>query len=142
MGWKNAATGRFSWIVRAQFVGGNVSREHPGAERPTPSGTHGGAPWECKCGQDPMQKSQPTFSPIVELRQYTLYTGHRDTLIELFEREFVESQEALGIQLVGQLRDLDHPDRIVWLIGFTDMAARAQALKVFFCAQPYRLAQP
>ncbi|RZL06943.1 MAG: NIPSNAP family protein, partial [Rubrivivax sp.] len=37
-------------------------------------------------------------SPIVELRRYTLHPGQRDTLIELFEREFVESQEALGMR--------------------------------------------
>ena len=35
-------------------------------------------------------------SPIVELRQYTLHPGQRDTLIDLFDREFVESQEAPG----------------------------------------------
>ena len=32
---------------------------------------------------------------IIELRQYTVHPGRRDELIELFEREFVESQEAL-----------------------------------------------
>ncbi len=56
----------------------------------------------------------------------------RDVLIELFEREFIESQEALGLTLVGQFRDLDNPDRFVWLRGFADMPARAQALKDFY----------
>src|SRR5829696_7935028 len=55
---------------------------------------------------------------VLELRQYTLHPGKRDVLIELFEREFVESQEALGMQLVGQFRDADDPDRFVWLRGF------------------------
>ena len=32
-----------------------------------------------------------TESPIVELRRYTLHPGRRDTLIELFDREFVET---------------------------------------------------
>src|SRR5688572_13276071 len=32
--------------------------------------------------------------PIVELRQYTLLPGKRDVLIELFDREFIEGQEA------------------------------------------------
>jgi hypothetical protein len=35
--------------------------------------------------------------PIVELRQYTLRPGQRDVLIDLFDREFVESQEAAGL---------------------------------------------
>src|SRR4051812_14398832 len=70
--------------------------------------------------------------PVLELRQYTLHPGMREVLIELFEREFVESQEALGMTLVGQFRDLDNPDRFVWLRGFTDMATRAQALQEFY----------
>jgi hypothetical protein len=49
--------------------------------------------------------------PIVELRQYTLLPGKRDVLIELFEAEFIESQEAVGMKLVGQFRDVDKPDR-------------------------------
>lgn len=74
----------------------------------------------------------PAESSVVELRQYTLHPGRRDTLIELFEREFVESQEACGMRLFGQFRDLDHPDRFVWLRGFADMPARAQALGAFY----------
>ena len=56
----------------------------------------------------------------------------RDILIELFEREFIESQEALGMTLVGQFRDLDNPDRFVWVRGFADMTTRAQALEAFY----------
>jgi hypothetical protein len=70
--------------------------------------------------------------PIVELRQYTLHEGQRDVLIELFDREFVESQEADGMTLIGQFRDLDDPDRFVWLRGFPDMASRAAALSAFY----------
>ena len=33
--------------------------------------------------------------------------------------------------LVGQFRDLDNPDRFVWLRGFADMTTRAQALERF-----------
>jgi hypothetical protein len=71
-------------------------------------------------------------SPIVELRQYTLHPGKRDVLIDLFDREFIESQEALGMSVIGQFRDLDDPDRFVWLRGFRDMTARAQGLKAFY----------
>jgi hypothetical protein len=35
--------------------------------------------------------------PVVELRQYSLHPGMRDTLIDLFDREFVEGKEATGI---------------------------------------------
>lgn len=70
--------------------------------------------------------------PIVELRQYAMRPGQRDVLIELFEREFVETQEAAGMAVLGQLRDLDEPDRYVWLRGFSDMATRLRGLTRFY----------
>jgi hypothetical protein len=70
--------------------------------------------------------------PVVELRQYTLHPGKRDALIDLFDREFVETQEAFGIEVIGQFRNVEDPDRFVWLRGFRDMASRAQALQNFY----------
>ncbi|MEJ1097462.1 MULTISPECIES: NIPSNAP family protein [unclassified Pseudoxanthomonas] len=69
---------------------------------------------------------------IVELRQYTLHPGRRDELIELFEREFLESQEAVAMEVIGQFRDLDHPDSFVWLRGFSDMSTRRETLADFY----------
>jgi len=69
---------------------------------------------------------------IVELRQYALHPGKRDVLIDLFEREFVESQEAVGMTLIGQFRDLDDPDRFAWLRSFPDMEARRRSLEAFY----------
>jgi quinol monooxygenase YgiN len=69
---------------------------------------------------------------IFELRQYTLHPGKRDTLIELFDRELVESQEAVGMRVVGQFRDLDRPNHFVWIRAFPDMADRARALAAFY----------
>jgi hypothetical protein len=71
-------------------------------------------------------------SPIVELRQYTLQPGRRDTLIELFERAFLESQEATGMTVIGQFRDLDASDRFVWLRGFDTMDGRRASLEAFY----------
>ncbi len=70
--------------------------------------------------------------PVVELRQYTLVPGRRETLIALFEREFIETQEATGMTIIGQFRDLNNPDRFVWLRGFSDMDARAAQLQEFY----------
>ncbi|MDE2134557.1 MAG: NIPSNAP family protein [Alphaproteobacteria bacterium] len=72
------------------------------------------------------------MSNVVELRQYTLKPGKRDVLIELFEREFVESQETAGMDVIGTFRDADNPDRFVWLRGFADMESRAQSLSAFY----------
>jgi len=82
--------------------------------------------------ENPDAQPPQTCCPIVELRQYTLHPGKRDVLIDLFDREFVESQEALGMKVIGQFRDLDNPNRFVWLRGFRDMPSRAQALKDFY----------
>lgn len=76
--------------------------------------------------------SRFTYSPIVELRMYALHPGRRDELIRLFEREFIESQEAVGIQVIGQFYDLDDPNRFIWLRGFHDMPARAESLQAFY----------
>ena len=69
---------------------------------------------------------------IVELRRYALRAGARDTLIELFDRELVETQEAVGMRVLGQFRDLDDPDSFVWLRGFADMGSRRRALESFY----------
>lgn len=83
-------------------------------------------------------QARPTPFPLVELRQYRTYPGKRDTLVALFEREFVESQEALGMQVLGTFRQPSQPDRFVWLRGFADMAARAKGLNAFYSGPVWR----
>ncbi|MBW8303388.1 MAG: NIPSNAP family protein, partial [Brevundimonas sp.] len=78
--------------------------------------------WTSAMARTP-ERPEMIVSPIVELRQYTLHPGQRDVLIDLFEREFVEGQESVGMTLIGQFRDLDNPGRFVWLRGFADMEA-------------------
>jgi quinol monooxygenase YgiN len=77
-------------------------------------------------------QQEQTCCPVVELRQYTLHPGKRDVLIELFDREFIESQELLGMYVIGQFRDLDDPNRFVWLRGFRNMSERAEGLTAFY----------
>jgi hypothetical protein len=62
---------------------------------------------------------------IIELRNYTLLPSRRDTLISLFEREFIETQEAAGARIVGTFRDLNAPDHFVWIRSFKDLDTRA-----------------
>ena len=66
--------------------------------------------------QSPLEELQ---LPIVELRQYTLYPGRMGTLVALFESEFIETQEAAGMKVIGQFCDLDKPDRFVWIRAFS-----------------------
>lgn len=74
-------------------------------------------PWKCS---------------VYELRQYTLRSHVRDAFVELFDRELVETQEAAGIRVVGQYRDLDRPDVFVWIRGFADMTSRRRSLEAFY----------
>ena len=75
---------------------------------------------------------------VVELRRYTLHSGAREALIDLFDRELVETQEAVGLYVLGQFRDLDDPDSFVWLRGFRDMRARARGLEDFYGGPVWR----
>jgi NIPSNAP len=69
---------------------------------------------------------------VVELRQYTLHAGRREPFIELFDRTFADPLDATGMTVIGQFRDLDRPDRFVWLRGFQDMPSRARELAAFY----------
>jgi len=81
---------------------------------------------------------RPAHCNVVELRQYTLHPGQRDVLIDLFDREFVESQEALGMTVMGQFRCLGDADRFVWLRGFADMGVRKAGLAAFYGGPAWR----
>jgi NIPSNAP len=78
--------------------------------------------------------TSPISGPItvVELRRYSLHPAQREVLVELFEERFIESQEELGMSLLGQFRDLDDPDSFVWLRGFAGMARREHGLTAFY----------
>lgn len=70
--------------------------------------------------------------PVIELRRYRLHRGARETLIDLFDREFLETQDAVGMSVLAQFRDLDDPDAFVWLRRFEDLPRRAEALRNFY----------
>jgi hypothetical protein len=69
---------------------------------------------------------------IVELRQYTLHPQHFAPFARMFEDEFLEPLDAAGMTVIGQFRDLDDPNRFVWMRGFADMPRRAAALSAFY----------
>src|SRR5690242_14415397 len=73
-----------------------------------------------------------TGTSVIELRRYVMKPGRRDELIELFEREFVESQEACGMLPLGHYRDMEDPDLFVWLRAFGGMERRREALEAFY----------
>lgn len=74
----------------------------------------------------------PAPLPLIELRRYRTRPGRLDELVELFERQFVESQEAVGMEIIGTFREPGQPNRFTWLRGFADMAARGRGLNDFY----------
>ncbi|MFE0025139.1 NIPSNAP family protein [Amycolatopsis sp. NPDC059021] len=72
------------------------------------------------------------FQTVLELRRYTTVPGRRDDLVALFEREFVEPQEAVGARLFGQFTEPAEPGKFAWLRGFRDMESRRAALEAFY----------
>ncbi len=76
---------------------------------------------------------------VVELRRYLTRPATRDSLIALFEREFVESQEACGMVPIGHFRNLDEPESFVWIRGFPNVETRAAALECFYIHSPHWL---
>jgi hypothetical protein len=75
---------------------------------------------------------------VVELRQYTVRPGQREVLIELFDRALADPQEADGMTIIGQFRDVDREDRFVWLRGFPDMPRRRESLESFYGGPVWR----
>lgn len=73
-----------------------------------------------------------TTTSVLELRQYKIFAGKRDEMIGLFDSKFVESQEELGMRLLGQFRDLDDPNRFTWMREFPNMEMRGKALTDFY----------
>ncbi len=75
--------------------------------------------------------SQPDLT-IFELRQYTLKGGAREAFTRLFGQYFVTPQNEVGSHVRAVFRDLDDPDRFVWIRGFAGMEARKTALETFY----------
>ena len=116
-----------NWIMEFTRTGGPEHPEHRRTADTAPAGTAG-----------PRGADGAHCCPVVELRRYRLHPGQRDVLIDLFERELVETQEAAGMMLIAQFRDLDDPDVFTWLRGFRDMGARAASLGAFYGGPAWR----
>lgn len=69
---------------------------------------------------------------IIDLRDYTTTPGKRDLLIERCETVLFQEQKRLGATFPGIFRDIENPDRFVWLRGMKDLAERKQILTDFY----------
>jgi hypothetical protein len=73
---------------------------------------------------------------VLELRNYFVRHGRRDEFINLFEENFVQSQNILGGYILGQYRIKGADDNFFWIRGFRDMPARYKFLNDFYFGSP------
>jgi hypothetical protein len=73
---------------------------------------------------------------VIELRNYLVRQGRRDEFINLFEANFVQSQNILGGYILGQYRVKGAGDNFFWIRGFKDMSARYKFLNEFYFGSP------
>lgn len=84
------------------------------------------------------QADTSSASTVLELRQYKIFPGRRDAMINVFESKLIEGQEQVGMRLLGQFRDLDDPDRFTWMREFASAGVRAKALDDFYTGPVWR----
>jgi hypothetical protein len=87
-----------------------------------------GATWETNW----IMEFSRVSGPVIELRQYKIFPGKREQMIEVFDGKLIEAQEDVGMRLLGQFRDLDDPNRFTWMREFRNMEERQRALKEFY----------
>jgi hypothetical protein len=73
---------------------------------------------------------------VLELRNYLVRQGQRDEFINLFEENFVQSQNTLGGYILGQYRIKGADDNFFWIRGFKDMPTRYKFLNDFYSGSP------
>jgi hypothetical protein len=69
---------------------------------------------------------------VYELRQYTLHPGTREKFVRLFETHLLDTQDAVGMRVLGQFHDAQRPDAFVWIRSFAGMDQRRDALNAFY----------
>ena len=83
-----------------------------------------------------MKADQPI--KVIELRNYLIKPGLRDEFISYFERNFVESQNALGGFVLGAFRIKSEAERFFWIRGFADMNSRSRYLPEFYGGEVWK----
>src|SRR6185503_18594872 len=74
-------------------------------------------------------KTDPKLT-VIELRNYLLKPGTRESFIKYFEEHFLDSQ--LGAHILAPFRIKGEDDRFFWIRGFADMQSRLAFLRGFY----------
>jgi len=71
-------------------------------------------------------------SSYLELRVYETKPDQRDRFLAHFEEHYLESQEAEGMRIWGQFRDVETEHNFVWMRGYAVLAERPASLMRFY----------
>lgn len=69
---------------------------------------------------------------VIELRNYVIKHGLRDSFISYFEENLIQPQEELKGYLPGRYRVKGAEDNFCWIRGFKDMKERSTFLPAFY----------
>ncbi|GEO07806.1 NIPSNAP family protein [Segetibacter aerophilus] len=69
---------------------------------------------------------------VIELRNYLLRPGQRENFTNLFEANFIISQQEAGSCTLGQYKVKGAENHFFWIRGFESMASRNKALNDFY----------
>ncbi|HEV8082203.1 MAG TPA: hypothetical protein VGP55_03335 [Chitinophagaceae bacterium] len=74
----------------------------------------------------------PVSIGVIELRNYVLKQGMRDSFINYFEENLIQSQRTLKGYPIGQYRVKGYEDNFCWIRGFENMKERSSFLPSFY----------
>lgn len=80
----------------------------------------------------PSPKPRGENVQVIELRNYLLKPGKRDSFINAFENKILDTLNGRDNFVLGQYRVKGAEDNFFWIRGFHDMSSRAYALKSFY----------
>jgi NIPSNAP len=75
---------------------------------------------------------------LVEFRNYEIVPGGVDAFVKHFEDHFLAAQEELGMQIVGQFRDVGDASRFVWIRRYLTPSSRGASLQRFYTGPVWR----
>ena len=83
-------------------------------------------------GDIPLAPPHGAANRVLEIRIYRIRQGKRDAFAEFFNTKTVAPQEADGMRVLGQFKDLEDDDCFVWLRGFPDLETRDLRKAAFY----------
>lgn len=76
--------------------------------------------------------TDPDSIGVIELRNYLLKQGKRDSFISYFEEHFIVSQRIQNGYPLAQYRVKDNVDNFFWIRGFENLKSRSTFLPTFY----------